>query len=216
MIDHDGIVVASSAHANGYPACREALSKDERFTGTEWETITLLKTLRLTALAACALAGTIASASADQLCGADVAREGNTVAASFDGLGASCEQDSICAITLATGSDMRVDMERASVDGSWLVKIASTGPIDTGAGIDLLFNGADETRVAPEFLIGSENRDTARVDDDVSQIMVTTMAESQTMTASAQIVGGRKISAQAKLGGLAAAMEWVDCAQAAK
>jgi len=176
----------------------------------------LHNTLRLAALAACVLSGSITSASAEQLCGADVVREANVVSATFDGLGASCEQDSICAITLATSDDMRVEMERASVDGSWLVKIASTGPIDTGAGVDLVFNGSDETRVAPEFLIGSENRDTARVDDDVSQIMVTTMTESETMTATAQIVGGRKISTDAKFSGLGAAMEWVDCAQAAK
>ena len=173
------------------------------------------KSLRLAALATAALAGSIAAASAEQVCGSDVVREANHMAAKVDGLGASCEKDSICAITLASNSDMRVEMERASVDGSWLVKISSSGPIDTGAGVDLVFNGSDETRVASEFLIGSENRDTARVDDDVSQIMVTTMTESQTMTAAAQIVGGRKISADAKLSGLAAAMEWVDCAQAA-
>lgn len=216
MIDHDCNVVASSAHANGYAAGPDALSGRDQAGGKTRETTILYNTLRLAALAGCVLAGTITIASAEQLCGADVVREANLVAATFDGLGASCEQDSICAITLASTNDMRVEMERASVDGSWLVKVSSSGPIDTGAGIDLVFNGSDETRVAPEFLIGSENRDTARVDDDVSQIMVTTMTESQTMSATAQIIGGRKISADANLAGLGAAMDWVDCAQAAK
>ena len=77
-----------------------------------------------------------------------------------------------------------------------------------------MFNGSDETRVAPEFLIASESRDTARVDDDVSQIMVSTMSESTTMTTTAQLVGGRKISVETALSGLNKAMAWTDCAQA--
>jgi hypothetical protein len=70
---------------------------------------------------------------------------------SWEGLSASCAIDSICSVTLATGDDMRVDMERASLDGSWLIKFAGTSSIDTGAGIDLVFNGSEETRVARSF-----------------------------------------------------------------
>ena len=169
--------------------------------------------LKLAAMAAFLFAGA-APAVAEQVCGADVAVQDDTVTATFDGIAATCAKDSLCTIALGSAEGMRVDMERASVDGSWLVKVSASSSIDTGAGIDLLFNGADETRVAPEFLIASESRDTARVDDDVSQIMVSTMADSATMTTTAQLVGGRKVSVEAALTGLNKAMDWTDCAQA--
>lgn len=169
--------------------------------------------LKLAAMAALLLAGA-STAMAEQVCGADVSVQGNQITASFDGITAACVKDSVCSIALGSTEGMKVDMERASVDGSWLVKVSASSSIDTGAGIELLFNGSDETRVAPEFLIASESRDTARVDDDVSQIMVSTMAESSTMTTTAQLVGGRKISVETALSGLNKAMDWTDCAQA--
>ena len=153
-------------------------------------------------------------AMAEQLCGADIAQEGNMRVAQVGELSAACEIDSICSVTLATGDDMRVDMERASLDGSWLIKFSGTSSIDTGAGIDLVFNGSEETRVAPEFLIASEDKKTVRVDDDVSQIMVTTMAESKTMMSTVQFVGGKKINMDVNVSELGKALEWVDCAQA--
>lgn len=169
--------------------------------------------LKLAAMAAFLFAAA-APAVAEQVCGAEVAAQGATVTATFDGIAATCAKDSLCSIALGSADGVRVDMERASVDGSWLVKVSAPSSIDTGAGIDLVFNGADETRVAPEFLIASESRDTARVDDDVSQIMVSTMAESSTMTTTAQLVGGRKVSVETALSGLTKAMDWTDCAQA--
>jgi hypothetical protein len=53
-----------------------------------------------------------------------------------------------------------------------------------------------------------------RVDDDVSQIMVTTMAESKTMMSTVQFVGGKKINMDVNVSELGKALEWVDCAQA--
>jgi azurin len=153
-------------------------------------------------------------AMAEQLCGAEIAQEGNMRVAMLGGLSAACEIDSICSVTLATGDDMRVDMERASLDGSWLIKFSGTSSIDTGAGVDLVFNGDDETRVAPEFLIASEDKKAVRVDDDVSQIMVTTMVESKTMMSTVQFIGGKKINMEADVSNLGKALEWVDCAQA--
>ena len=166
------------------------------------------------ATAVCVLTLLAGPANAEELCGAQVASEGNSRVATFDGLSAGCDQGGICTVTLATGNDMRVDMERASVDGSWLIKYSGTSSIDSGAGVDLVFNGSDETRVAPEFLIASEDMNTVRVDDDVSQIMVTTMSESKTMMSIVQFIGGKKINMEANLAGLDKALEWVDCAQA--
>ena len=151
---------------------------------------------------------------AAEMCGAETTIEGNISTTKFGDLKASCESGSVCSVVLASGNELAVAIERASVDGSWLVKFAGTSSIDTGAGVDLVFDGTDETRVAPEFLIASEDKNTARVDDDVSQIMVSTVAEAKSMTSIVHFVGGKNITIDADVASLPKAMEWVDCAQA--
>ena len=76
--------------------------------------------LKLAAMTALLLAGT-GPAMAEQVCGADVSVQDTMVSASFNGITAACVKDSVCSIALGSADGMKVDMERASVDGSWLV-----------------------------------------------------------------------------------------------
>ena len=181
--------------------------------GTIQETPILQNSFKLIAALTAAIMFS-APVQAAEMCGVETVTEGNASTAAFGALKASCETGSICSVMLASGNDLNVAIERASLDGSWLVVFAGTSSIDTGAGVDLVFDGTDETRVAPEFLIASEDRNTVRVDDDVSQIMVSTLAESRSMTSIVQFVGGKKINIDAEVGELGNAMNWVDCAQA--
>ncbi len=104
-------------------------------------------------------------------------------------------------------------LERAAVAGPWLGLLTSTFSIDSGAGVDLVFDDEDETRIAPDFLIAAEDMKSVRVDDDVSDIVISTMLSSKTMTATVQLVGGKKVIHNIALGDLGRATEWVDCAQ---
>lgn len=175
----------------------------------------MLKRIQLVVLAT-AFAALVVPAQAEQVCGLEAKVDGNTTSVALDGLSASCQKDSICSVMLANGNDMQVAMERASIEGSWLIRFTGASSIDTGAGVDLVFNGNDETRIAPEFLIASEDMKEARVDDDVSQIMVSTMGEAKTMVSTVQFIGGKKVNLETNLSALGKALEWVDCAQAGK
>jgi hypothetical protein len=209
MIDHDWLVVHLVARAYD----KMPLHRKPHAAGTIQETPTLQNSFKLIAVLAAAIMLS-APVQAAEMCGAETVTEGSTSTATFGALKASCETGSICSVVLASGNDLNVAIERASVEGSWLVVFAGTSSIDTGAGVDLVFDGTDETRVAPEFLIASEDRNTVRVDDDVSQIMVSTLTEAKSMTSIVQFVGGKKINVDAEVGELGQAMTWVDCAQA--
>jgi hypothetical protein len=115
---------------------------------------------------------------------------------------------------LSSIDNVAIALERASVSGSWLALVTSTSSIDSGAGLDLVFDGEDETRIAPDFLIAAEDMKSVRVDDDVSDIVLSTMLQSKTVNATVQLVGGKRIVHEIALGDLAAATKWVDCAQA--
>jgi hypothetical protein len=148
-----------------------------------------------------------------ELCGMEATPANGGMMVKVGGFEATCMTKSKCSIKLSSVEGMTLELERASVDGSWLALVTAGSQIDSGAGIELVFNGADETRVSPEFLIASEDMKSVRVDDDVSQIVVSTMLESKTVKATVQLVGGKKIVHDVTFADLARAAEWVDCAQ---
>jgi hypothetical protein len=149
-----------------------------------------------------------------ELCGMEATDTNGAMTVKAGAFEASCMPQSKCTIALSSVEGVGLALERSSVDGSWLALVTAGSQIDSGAGIDLVFNGDDETRVAPDFLIASEDMKSVRVDDDVSQIVVSTMLESNTMQATVQLVGGKQIVHDIKLEDLAKATDWVDCAQA--
>jgi len=149
-----------------------------------------------------------------ELCGMAATEANGAMMVKTGAFEASCLPQSKCTIALSSIDGVSLALERASVDGSWLALVTAGSQIDSGAGIDLVFNGNDETRVAPDFLIASEDMKSVRVDDDVSQIVVSTMLESSTMQATVQLIGGKRIVHDIKLDDLAKAADWVDCVQA--
>ncbi len=171
------------------------------------------KRIRTAALAGIALA--VASpALGAEVCGMDAKDMNGVMMVQAGSLEATCAKQSLCTIQLSKAGGMTFAIERASLDGSWLALVTSPSQIDSGAGIDLVFNGDDETRVAPDFIIAAEDMKSIRVDDDVSQIVVSTMLESNSMQAVVQLVGGEKVTHEVGLTDLAKAVDWVDCAQA--
>ena len=126
---------------------------------------------------------------------------------------AMCVSKGKCSIDLSTVDSVGFALERASVAGSWLGLVTSTFSIDSGAGVDLVFDDEDETRIAPDFLIAAEDMKSVRIDDDVSDIVISTMLSSKTMTATFQLVGGKRVTHNIALADLGKATEWVNCAQ---
>ncbi|MGB7205586.1 MAG: hypothetical protein WBD37_08950 [Anderseniella sp.] len=153
-------------------------------------------------------------AMAAEICGAEATQRDGAMVVNTGGFEAMCVPGSKCSIAISTVEDVQISLERASVDGSWLALVASGSSIDTGAGFDLVFNQEDETRIAPDFLIAAEDMKSARVDDEVSEVVVSTMLQSQTMQATIQLIGGKRIVHEVKLENLDKAQAWVDCAQA--
>jgi len=166
------------------------------------------------ALVATFTIGLAAPASSAEICGLEATPGDSGMTVQAGKFSAQCIEKGKCSITLSSVDNVGIALERASVSGSWLALVKSTSSIDSGAGFDLVFDGEDETRIAPDFLIAAEDMKSVRVDDDVSDIVLTTMLQSKTMSATVQLIGGRKVVHEITLGDLATATKWVDCAQA--
>ena len=164
-------------------------------------------------VAACLTFGLSAPAIGAELCGLEATAADGGMSVQAGSFSAVCIPNGKCSIKLSNVQNVGIALERASVAGSWLALVTSKFSIDSGAGFDLVFNDEDETRIAPDFLIAAEDMKSVRVDDDVSEIVLSTMLESQTVTATIQLVGGKKINHSIKLGDLSKATKWVDCAQ---
>ncbi|WP_108883595.1 hypothetical protein [Anderseniella sp. Alg231-50] len=167
-----------------------------------------------TALTAIFALGLVTPAFGAEICGIEATASNGGMMVQTGKFTARCIEKGKCSISLSSVDNVGIALERASVSGSWLTLVTSTSSIDSGAGFDLLFDGEDETRIAPDFLIAAEDMKSVRVDDDVSDIVLTTMLQSKTMNATVQLVGGKRIVHEIALGNLAAATKWVDCAQA--
>lgn len=166
------------------------------------------------ALATTIAIGLTTPALSAEICGIEATAGNGGMMVQTGSFSATCIPKGKCSITLSSVDNVGIALERASVSGSWLALVTSTSSIDSGAGFDLVFDGADETRIAPDFLIAAEDMKSVRVDDDVSDIVITTMLESKTVKATVQLVGGKRVVHDIALGDLAAATKWVDCAQA--
>ena len=158
--------------------------------------------------------GLSAPATAAEFCGTETTRNNGAAMAQIGNLSARCIPDGKCSISLSSIEDVGISLERASVAGSWLTLVTSSFSVDSGAGFDLIFNEDDETRIPPEFLIAAEDMKSVRVDDDVSDIVMTSMLESDTLRATIQLVGGKRVTHNIALKDLDKATAWVDCAQA--
>ncbi len=167
-----------------------------------------------TALAAIFIIGLATPAIGAEICGIEATASNGGMMVKTGAFSAECMPKGKCSISLSSVDNVAIALERASVSGSWLALVKSTSSIDSGAGFDLVFDGEDETRIAPDFLIAAEDMKSVRVDDDVSDIVLTTMLRSKTMNATVQLIGGKKIVHEVALGDLATATKWVDCAQA--
>jgi len=167
-----------------------------------------------TALAAIIAIGLATPAVGAEICGIEATASNGGMMVKTGTFSAECIPKGKCSISLSSVDNVDIALERASVSGSWLGLVKSTSSIDSGAGFDLVFDGQDETRIAPDFLIAAEDMKSVRIDDDVSDIVLTTMLQSKTMNATVQLIGGKKIVHEIVLGDLAAATKWVDCAQA--
>lgn len=167
-----------------------------------------------TALTAIFALGLATPAFGAEICGVEATASNGGMMVKTGNFSAKCMEKGKCSIFLSSVDNVEIALERASVSGSWLALVTSTSSIDSGAGFDLVFDGEDETRIAPDFLIAAEDMKSVRVDDDVSDIVVTTMLQSKTMNATVQLVGGKRVVHDIALGDLAAAAKWVDCAQA--
>ncbi len=152
--------------------------------------------------------------SSAEICGLEATASNDGMMVQTGTFSAECIPKGKCSISLSSIDNVAIALERASVSGSWLALVTSTSSIDSGAGLDLVFDGEDETRIAPDFLIAAEDMKSVRVDDDVSDIVLSTMLQSKTVNATVQLVGGKRIVHEIALGDLAAATKWVDCAQA--
>ena len=166
------------------------------------------------ALVATFTIGLAAPASGAEICGLEATPENGRMTVQAGQLSAQCIEKGKCSITLSSVDNVGIALERASVSGSWLALVKSTSSIDSGAGLDLVFDGEDETRIAPVFLLAAEVMKSVRVADDVSDIVLTTMLQSKAMSATVQLIGGKRIVHEITLGDLPAATKWVDCAQA--
>lgn len=167
-----------------------------------------------TALTAFLAVGMATPALSAEICGLEATPENGGMTVQAGQFSAQCIEKGKCSITLSSVDNVGIALERASVSGSWLALVKSTSSIDSGAGLDLVFDGEDETRIAPDFLIAAEDMKSVRVDDDVSDIVLTTMLQSKAMSATVQLIGGKTIVHEIALGDLPAATKWVDCAQA--
>ena len=167
-----------------------------------------------TALTAIFAMGLATPALSAEICGIEATPGNGAMMVQAGKFSAHCIDKGKCSITLSSVDNVGIALERASVSGSWLTLVTSTFSIDSGAGIDLVFDGEDETRIAPDFLIAAEDMKSVRVDDDVSDIVLSTMLQSKTMNATVQLIGGKRIVHEIALGDLATATKWVDCAQA--
>lgn len=167
-----------------------------------------------TALTAICAIGLTTPALSAEICGIEATASNGGMLVQTGNFSAECMPKGKCSISLSSVDDVSIALERASVSGSWLALVTSTYSIDSGAGFDLIFDGEDETRIAPDFLIAAEDMKSVRIDDDVSDIVLTTMLESKTMNATVQLIGGKRVVHDIALGDLPAARKWVDCAQA--
>ena len=167
-----------------------------------------------TVLTAIFAIGLTAPALGAEICGLEATAGDGGTTVQTGAFSAQCEPKGKCSISLSTVDDVGIALERASVKGSWLALVTSTYSIDSGAGFDLVFDGEDETRIAPDFLIAAEDMKSVRVDDDVSDIVLSTMLSSKTLNATVQLIGGKRVVHDIALGDLPAATKWVDCAQA--
>lgn len=149
-----------------------------------------------------------------EICGMETTQGNGAIMAQTGGYSAKCIAQGKCSIAISSIDDVAIALERAAISGPWLALVTSTFSIDSGAGFDLVFDGEDETRIAPEFLIASEDMKSVHVDDEISDIVVSTMLESTTMNATVQLVGGKRIVHDIALEDLPEAIKWVDCAQA--
>ncbi len=168
------------------------------------------RSILITAILAAGLTSPVAGA---EICGLEVADVKGGLTVHAGNFIAECIPNGKCSITLSSADDVDIALERASVEGSWLALVTSTFSIDSGAGFDLVFDNVKETRIGPDFLITAEDMKSVRIDDDVSDIVVSTMLESKTMNATIQLVGGKRIIQDVALGDLSEATKWVDCAQ---
>ncbi len=167
-----------------------------------------------TALTAIFAIGLATPALSAEICGIEATASDGGMMVQTGKFSARCMPKGKCSISLSSVEDVGVALERASVSGSWLALVTSTYSIDSGAGFDLVFDGENETRIVPDFLIAAEDMKSVRVDDDVSDIVLTTMLKSKTMNATVQLIGGKRVVHEIALGDLPAATKWVDCAQA--
>ncbi len=149
-----------------------------------------------------------------EVCGIEAVQGNGAIVVQTGGFSAQCIPKGKCSISISSTGNVAIALERASISGPWLGLVTSTSSIDSGAGFDLVFDGEDETRIAPEFLITAEDMKSVHVDDDISDIVVSTMLESTTMNATVQLIGGKRIVHDVALEDLPEAIKWVDCAQA--
>ncbi|MEM7636508.1 MAG: hypothetical protein AAF299_18225, partial [Pseudomonadota bacterium] len=128
-----------------------------------------------TALAAFLTIGLATPALSAEICGIEATPGNGGMKVQTGKFSAECIPKGKCSISLSSVDNVGIALERASVSGSWLALVKSTSSIDSGAGFDLVFDGEDETRIAPDFLIAAEDMKSVRIDDDVSDIVLTTM-----------------------------------------
>jgi len=213
VIDHDGLEMASMSTSGGYRWAR--FSNSFRFLRSLPDLQERLHVNRCPSILTAAFLafGLTTPAISAEVCGLEATGANGGMTVQTGSFSAVCLPNGKCSISLSSVDKVGIGLERASVAGSWLALVTSTSSIDSGAGFDLVFDDEDETRIAPDFLIAAEDMKSVRVDDDVSDIVISTMLESKTMNATIQLVGGKKIIHNITLGDLSKAIEWVDCAQ---
>jgi len=213
VIDHDGLEMASiriqrpcpkARFSNKHQANMSILSPHRRLYVNRCSSILIAAFLTF---------GLTAPAIGTEICGLEATGADGGMMVQAGRFSAACIPNGKCSINLSNVDNVGIALERASVAGSWLALVTSSSSIDSGAGFDLVFDEEDETRIAPDFLIAAEDMKSVRVDDDVSDIVISTMFASKTMSATIQLVGGKKIIHNIALGDLGKATEWVDCAQ---
>lgn len=214
VIDHDIVEVASIGPPERLPQMTTGDKLMLPAPAAPMHRRLLVNRRLSTALTAFFAMGLATPALSAEICGIEATASNGGMMVQAGRFSAECIPKGKCSISLSSVDNVGIALERASVSGSWLALVTSTSSIDSGAGLDLVFDSEDETRIAPDFLIAAEDMKSVRVDDDVSDIVLTTMLQSKTMNATVQLVGGKRVVHEIALADLATATKWVDCAQA--